>query len=289
MPEAPGFEHASVRIGLHFAAARRAAELAAGGLSRREVAEQLAPDMPAADDTRRRRIASAIARRMMPEGDGPTSLQQVVIAAGPSLDARHLLLYGAAAQEPLVLAIASEVFYERFVLGRTPGGLTEREYAALNTGQLLETDEVITHRLVDHYARAQWGLDDPTSTQCVLRILREGGALAATWMARGESRCLGYFPTHRGPGWRVFAHAVWDEFGAHGRRELPRAHLRSMVLARLFSLPGPVVEVLAERAAAEGFGVIDRRRSGGRLILAHRSPEEAAAALAGSYKHADEP
>lgn len=272
-------EPGSVRTGLHFTAAIRALELAAGGLSRQEVAERLAPEIAASDDSRRRRTALVLARRFASDEPGTAELRALVAAAGASLDTRHLLLYAVARQEPLVLAVAGSVFYERFVLGRTPGGLSEREYAAINTGQLLETDEVVTHRLVQHFARQQWGAVDPASTQCALRILREGGALGATWIARDNSRCLAYFPTHRGPSWRVFVYALWEEFAARGRRELPRAHLRSMALARLFALPGPVVDLLADRAAAEGFGMIEHERSGGRLLVIHRSFADATAAL----------
>ncbi len=283
MSGSPGVDVGSVRIGLQFAAAMQAMELAASGLSRREVAEELTAAVAASEESRKRRIAGVVARRFVADGETEPPLRVVARAAGSSLDTRHLLLYTIAGLEPLVVSIAEEIFYDRFVLGRTPGALSESEWATLNTGQLLETDEVITHRLVDHYAQTQWGLDDPTSTQCALRILREGGALGATWLARGGTRCLGYFPTHRGPSWRVFAYALWDEFASHGRREVPRAHLRSMRLARLFSLRGPVLDVMAERAASEGFGIIDRRRSGGRLIVTHKSFDEAAQALAGAY------
>ncbi|MCD6360780.1 MAG: hypothetical protein J7M38_07925 [Armatimonadetes bacterium] len=272
-------EHGTVRIGLHFATAIRALELAAEGLSRQEVVEELTPHVPAADENRRRRIASTVARRYVADEPWAVALRMLVRAVGPDLDTRHLLLYALARREPLVLAVAGSIFYERFVLGRTPAGLSEREYAALNTGRLIETDEVVTHRLVDYFVRRQWGLDDPAGTQCVLRILREGGALGATWIARGSSRCLGYFPTHRGPSWRVFVYAMWDEFASRGRRDIPRAHLRSMALARLFALPGPVVDLLADRAAAGGFGMVEHERSGGRLLVTHRSFEEAARRL----------
>ncbi len=243
-------------------------------------------EAPAADEERARRVASAIARRVLPKQDeGMLSVpwHRLVLQAGLTLDSRHLIVYAVAADEPLVMAIADEVFYRRFVLGRAPEGFTEREFNAINTGKLLETDQVVTHRLVDEYARRAWGLKDETSTQCALRILREGGALAATWIARGEARCLAYFPSHQGPSWRVFAYALWDEFASHGRTALPRAYLRSMRLARLFSLSGPTVDALAERAATEGFGSIAGRRSGGRFVVAHDSVEDATEALAGRY------
>ena len=60
---------------------------------------------------------------------------------------------------------------------------------------------------------------------------------------------------------------------------MPRAHLRSMALARLFALHGPVVDLLGDRAAAEGFGMIEHERSGGRLLVTHRTLDEAIAAL----------
>ncbi len=286
----------SVRVGLYFSESVRAIELAAEGETARgrdEVIEALAPEIPVAGpaaQARGRRIAWAIVRRVIPEHADEVPrppLHDLVLAAGRSLDTRHLLLYTVAQREPLVLALAEQVFYPRFVLGSMPAGFTEREFNTINTGRLLETDRVVTHRLVEEYARRSWDLDDSASTQCALRILREGGALAATWLARREARCLGYFPSHRGPGWRVFTYALWEEFGSRGRRAVPRAYLRSMTLARLFSLPGPVVDALATRAAAHGFGAIDGRRSGGRLIVAHDSFQEAAAALAESYARGD--
>lgn len=295
-------ELGGVRIGLHFPESVRAIELAAQSetaTAPRQVVEALAPEVPAAGpaascdspgSARRRRIAWAIVRRLIPrraEGAPRPPLHALLLAAGHTLDARHLLLYAVAQREPLVMAIAEQVFYRRFVLGRTPAGFTEREFSSINTGKLLETDQVVTHRLVDEYARRNWRLEDSASTQCALRILREGGALAATWIARGEARCLAYFPSHRGPSWRVFAYALWEELASRGRRAVARAHLRSMALARLFSLTGPVVDALAERAVAEGFGAIDGRRSGGRLIVAHDSFQEAAAALAEQYTRRD--
>ncbi len=285
-------EFGSVRVGLHFGEAVSAAELAARGCDRTEVVEQIALLVPAADEERARRIASTLARRVMcdcgPGGDDEADgrgwpLPTLIAAAGRRLDARHLLLYATARRERLVMAVAGEVFYPRFVLGRMPAGMSEADFAAINAGRLLETDEVITHRLVDEYARRRWRLDDPASTQCVLRILREGGALGATWISRDDGRCLGYFPTHRGPGWQVFVYALWEEFASRGRRTVPRVHLRMMALARLFCLHGPVVDVLAERAAQEGFCAIDGRRSGGPISVVHDDFEQAVAALAQRY------
>ncbi len=270
MAEGRELESGTVRTGLHFTAALRALELAASGLPRRAVAALLAPHIAATDEGRRRRIAATLARRFPADEPATVELHRLVRAAGTSLDTRHLLLYAVARQEPLVLAIASTVFYERFVLRRLPAGMSEREYCAVNTGKLLETDEVVTHRLVHHVANRLWGPVDAASTQCALRILREGGALGATWIARDNTRCLAYFPTHRGPSWRVFTYALWEQMASRSRRAVPRAHLRSMVLARLFALPGPVVDLLADRAAAAGFGVIDHERSGGRFLVTHR-------------------
>lgn len=274
----------SVRIGLHFAEAVAAAELLAAGCARDQIVDRVAALVPAPDDDRRRRIASALLHRLQvdcaAEGRAPCPLVDLLAAAGCTLDARHLLLHATARRERLVMAVAGEVFFPRFVLGRLPDGLSERDFAALNTGRLLETDAVITHRLVDEYARRRWGFDDPASTQAALRILREGGALAATWLERGDGRCLGYFPSHRGPSWRVFVYALWEEFASRGRRTVPRAHLRSLALAHLFCLPGPVVEALGERAAEEGFCAIDGRRSGGPIAVTHASFAEAAGELA---------
>ncbi len=286
-------EFGSVRVGLHFAEAVTAAELAACGCDHAEVVEQVAPLVPAPDDERARRIASTLAHRVMCDcaargDDGcdgpPCTLPELIAAAGRRLDARHLLLYATARRERLVMAVAEEVFYPRFVLGRMPAGMSEGDFAAINAGRLLETDEVITHRLVDEYACRRWRLDDPTSTQCALRILREGGALGATWISRDDGRCLGYFPTHRGPGWQAFVYALWEEFASRGRRTVPRAHLRMMALSRLFCLRGPVVDVLAERAAAAGFCTIDGRRSGGPITATHDSFEQAVGALADGYR-----
>jgi len=283
----------SVREGLHFGEAVTAAELAAGGAGLSAVVDLVAPLVPAPDEERRRRIASTVVRRVMCDcatrGDGPDCeerpclLPRVVAAAGRTLDSRHLLLYATARRERLVMTVAAEVFYRRFVLGRPPEGITERDFAAINTGKLLETDEIVTHRLVDEHARRRWGLDDRASTQCALRILREGGALGATWVTRGGGRCLGYFPSHRGPSRRVFAYALWEEFASRGRRTVPRAHLRTMALAHLFCLRGPAVDVLAERAAEEGLCAIDGRRSGGPISVVHDSFAEAMGALAATY------
>lgn len=295
MSEAGRAALGSVRVGLHFAEAVTAAELAAAGCDRSKVVERIAPVLAVADEERARRIASTLARRVMsgcqPRGEevgrGSTlcPLAGLIAAAGRCLDSRHLLLYATARRERLVMAVAREVFYPRFVLDRMPEGMNERDFAAINTGRLLETDEVITHRLVDEYARRRWRFDDSASTQCALRILREGGALGATWLERGEGRCLGYFPTHRGPGWKVFVYALWEEFAARGRRTVPRAHLRTMELAYLFCLRGPAVDVLAERAADEGFCVIEARRSGGPVSVTHEGFEQAVAALARTYQH----
>jgi len=274
----------SVRIGLHFAEAVAAAELLAAGCAREDIVARVAALVPAPDDERRRRVASALVHRLQIDCQArdaaPCPLVDLLAAAGRTLDARHLLLHATARREQLVMAIAAEVFFPSFVLGRPPEGLSERDFAALNTGRLLETDEVITHRLVDEYARRRWGLGDAASTQTAMRILREGGALAATWLERGDGRCLGYFPSHRGPSWRVFVYAFWEEFASRGRRTVPRAHLRSLALAHLFCLPGPVVEALGERAAEEGFCAIDGRRSGGPISVMHASFAEAAAELA---------
>jgi len=284
----------SVRVGLHFAESVTAAELAAAGYDHVGVVERIAPALGVADEERARRIASTLARRVMyggePRGEepgrcgAPCPLPGLIAAAGRCLDSRHLLLYATARRERLVMAVAREVFYPRFVQDRVPEGMTERDFAAINTGRLLETDEVITHRLVDEYARRRWRFDDRASTQCALRILREGGALGATWLERGDGRCLGYFPTHRGPGWRVFVYALWEEFAARGRRTVPRAHLRTMALAHLFCLRGPAVDVLAERAAEEGFCAIEARRSGGPISVTHESFEQAVAALTRTYQ-----
>ncbi|MGD9495186.1 MAG: hypothetical protein AB7Y46_02630, partial [Armatimonadota bacterium] len=288
MPDTALSAVGSVRIGLHFAEAVTAAELAAAGCTRAEVVNQLAPMIPSPEEERRRRIASALARRVMCDRDArterecderPCPLPRLVAAWGRTLDSRHLLVYATARRETLVMAVAAEVFHRRFVLGLAPEGMSESDFAALNTGKLLETDEVVTHRVVEEYARRRWGLDDPASTQCVLRILREGGALGATWLTSGGSRYLGYFPTHRGPSWRVFTYALWEEFASRGRTTVPRIHLRAMALAHLFSLRGPSVDVLAERAAEEGSCAIDGRRSGGPVSVAHGSFEEAVLAL----------
>ncbi|MEA3401745.1 MAG: BrxA family protein [Armatimonadota bacterium] len=288
MSRAAGQALGSVRVGLHFAEAVAAAELAAAGCSRQEVVEQLAERVPAPDEERRRRIAATLARRVVCQraADGQERscpLPALIAAAGRTLDSRHLLLYATARREGLVMAVASEVFYRRFVLGRLPEGLSERDFATINTGKLLETDDIITHRLVDEYARRRWGLHDRSSTQCALRILREGGALGATWIARGETRCLGYFPSHRGPSWRVFVYALWEEFASRGRRTVARAHLRSMALGRVFCLRGPAVDVLAEQAADCGFCQIDGLRSGGPVAVRHDSFQEAVAALGEQY------
>jgi len=285
----------SVRVGLHFAESVSAARFAVEGCSRDEMLETLAPCLGGSEEESRR-IAGTILRRLMGPSSGlgaedaaerPSPLAWVTAAAGHTIDSRHLLLYAAARLERLVMAAASELFYPRFVLGRLPEGMHELDFAAVNTGKLLETDDVITHRLVDEYARRRWGLDDPSSTQCALRILREGGALGATWISRGETRCLGYFPTHRGPSWRVFTYALWEEFASRGRRTVPRAHLRSMALARLFCLHGPSVDVLAQRAAEAGFCAIDGERSGGPVSAAHETFEDAARALAATCRRAE--
>lgn len=203
----------SVRIGLHFAEAVAGARLLAAGCTREQILGELAALVPAPDEERRRRVASALVHRLLvdceTEDPARCPLVELLAAAGCTLDARHLLLYATARRERLVMAIAAEVFFPCFVLGRPPEGLSERDFAALNTGRLLETDQVITHRLVDEYARRHWGFDDPTSTQTALRILREGGALAATWLERGDGRCLGYFPSHRGPSRQTFVYALW--------------------------------------------------------------------------------
>lgn len=277
-------EIGSVRVGLHFAETVAAAEIVAADAPRPEIVKRIAASIGVPDERQRRRIAGTILRRLTrKDEERPTALAKIVDAAGLTLDARHLLLYATARQERLVMAIASELFYRRFVLGQSPEGISERDFAAINTGKLLDTDPVITHRLVDEYARRRWGLDDAASTQCALRILREGGALGATWIARGGTRCLGYFPGHRGPSWRVFVYAFWEEFASRGRRRVPRAHLRSMALARMFCLHGPNVDVLAEQAAGEGFCRIEGRRSGGPVAAAHESFEAAATALARWY------
>lgn len=274
----------SVRIGLHFAEAVAGARLLAAGCTREQILGELAALVPAPDEERRRRVASALVHRLLvdceTEDPARCPVVELLAAAGCTLDARHLLLYATARRERLVMAIAAEVFFPCFVLGRPPEGLSERDFAALNTGRLLETDQVITHRLVDEYARRRWGFDDPTSTQTALRILREGGALAATWLERGDGRCLGYFPSHRGPSRQTFVYALWEEFASRGRRTVPRVHLRGMALAHLFCLPGPVVEALGERAAEEGFCALDARRSGGPISVTHTSFAEATVELA---------
>ncbi|MGC9319436.1 MAG: hypothetical protein ACP5KN_15490, partial [Armatimonadota bacterium] len=248
----------------------------------------LAERVPAPDEERARRVAATLARRVMcrQAADGEERscpLPALIAAAGRTLDSRHLLLYATARRERLVMAVASEIFHPRFVQGRLPEGLSERDFAAINTGKLLETDDVITHRLVAEYARSRWRLHDRSSTQCALRILREGGALGATWISRGETRCLGYFPSHRGPSWRVFVYALWEEFASRGRRAVARAHLRSMTLARVFCMRGPAVDVLAGHAADCGFCEIDGLRSGGPVAVTHSSFEEAVAALGEQY------
>jgi len=276
---------ASVRVGLRFTEAVQAATMAAAGCSREEVVEKLTAGLAAPDVDHARRVAGTISRRVLCDAEADEDevlcpLSTVVAAAGRRIDARHLLLYATARHEPLVMAVASELFYRRFVLGEALAEMSDREYATFNTGKLFETDDVVTHRLVNEYARRRWHLDDPSSIQCALRILREGGALGATWISRDETRCLGYFPTHRGPSWRVFVYALLEEFAARGRRSVPRAHLRTMAMARVFCLRGPAVDVLAGEAAEHGFCTIRRTRSGGPVTVAQSSFAEAALRLA---------
>jgi hypothetical protein len=181
------------------------------------------------------------------------------ILAGLSEPAgRQLLAYVVASTEPMLAALAREVLYPHFVEHEAPAGFAAEEFSAINANGLFEVAGAITHAGVSAYARRCWRVKDPSPTRRALRLLRKGGILGATWIARSSRRCLGYFPIIGLPDNACFAYALYSMRDQARYVRLDR--LRAGLFVRLFLLRPVAVDYLIERA--EELGLVDPTESG---------------------------
>jgi hypothetical protein len=202
-----------------------------------------------------------------------------ILAALSEPAGRQLLAYVVARNEPMLAALAREVLYPHFVEHAAPQGFTAEEFSAINANGLFEVAGAVTHAGVAAYARRCWRIRDPSSTRRALRLLRKGGVLAATWIARGSRRCLGYFPIVGLPDIACFTYALYpmrDE--AHYVR-LDR--LRAGLFVHLFLLRPVAVDYLIERA--EELGLVQQTRPG-LVDLSFASLEEATGAILQAHR-----
>jgi hypothetical protein len=237
-------------------------------------------------DSGRRRASAAVMTRL---GLGrrrhveATALHQI-LAALPEPAGRQLLTYVVATSEPMLAALAGEVLYPHFVERTAPQGFTTEEFSAINANGLFEIAGAVTHAGVSAYARRRWRLNDPSPTRRALRLLRKGGILGATWIARSGRHCLGYFPILGLPDIACFAYALYSMRAESQYVRLDR--LRAGLFVRLFLLRPVAVDYLIEQA--DRLGLVAETESG-LATLAFGSLEHAAVAILGAHHAGSKP
>lgn len=255
--------HAYPALGqeLHYRASFKIARLLVGGcLSRDDLLAAAAPLTDAGTDSARHRAASTIMTRL---GLGrrrhlaPGSLHRILATLSEPAG-RQLLTYVVALAEPMLAALAREVLHPYFVEHEVPAGFTAEEFSAINANGLFEVAGAVTHAGVAAYAQRCWRIKDPSATRRALRLLRKGGVLGATWIARSSRRCLGYFPVLGLPDVACFAYALYSMRDEARYVRLDR--LRAGLFVRLFLLRPVAVDYLIDRA--EELGLVDQTQAG---------------------------
>lgn len=262
---------------LHYQASVAIARMAVDGCSSRDdLLAAAAPLTEAGTDSARQRAGPAIMTRLAfgrRQHVEPTGLHHL-LAALPEPAGRQLLTYVVASSEPMLAALASELLYVHFVEHGAPEGFTAEEFSAINANGLFEVTGAVTHAGVSAYARRRWQIKNPSPTRRALRLLRKGGILGATWIARSGHRCLGYFPVLGLPSAACFAYALYSM--QEEARYVRLDRLRAGLFVRLFLLRPVAVDYLIERAGR--LGLVDQIQAGV-VNLPFGSLEDATAAI----------
>ncbi len=274
--------HKAITVGLEADIALAAVRMSRELETRTELLDAIRGRLATATPRQRERIAWAVVRRLFPESKRelvPTPLHELLSALPDEAARRHLLLYATSRREPLLLAIMGDVFFPYFVLNAAPKGTTRRQFAVERSGQLFETDQVVTHAALARYAQRQWGLRRRASTQLALRTLRAGEALDATWVVSQGVRCLGYFPAGRTVEWPALAYCLYAACPRSDRR-WPADRLANGDLARLFLLSRMRLQLLLRECREHGL-VATPDAAGGFVELACRDTTEAVTVILG--------
>lgn len=265
---------------LHYDESIRAIESFADAPRRKELHARISEALPYSSYTTRDRVATKIIQRYFvnPDGTFPAAAFLKMVSARKSDEIRRDLIYWRAARtDPLIEAVAGELFHAYFVLGKIPQGYGEPEFHMLNTATLFSVDSVITRDFAIEYARRVWGFDSPRTIALALRIMRQAGILDTISVTLGRRRVHGYYPLPHIPRPEVFAYCICEEFLSESPL-ISTDRLRNSAFAKVFLLSGLQMDSLAKAAEKKKLLAADGRYW--RLI--HGSLGELVEALGGA-------
>lgn len=208
---------------------------------REQLHAKIAETLHQSSSATRNRVAAKIIQRFFKDcsGNFPAMPFLKLVAQAKREDLRRALLYWrTACTDAVVGAIASEVFYPYFVLGRIPAGYDEPTFRMANTATLFPIDSVISRDFIVEYARRIWGFDSARTVTLALRIMRQAEMLDATSVVLGRRRVLGYYPRPHSLDLRAFAYCIYEEFlGGEPMLSIDRVYnsacVKTFLLSRL--------------------------------------------------------
>ena len=231
--------------------AAQALRLALGVGTRAELRQQIVAALPQPSEKTRDRIADKLIQRLIPIEHGSVVVSPFVRLAACTRDdqARTELIYYRTAQtDTIIAAIAAEMFYPYFILGRPPKGFNASQFRFANTGALFDYDNVITASFVSAYARKVWGFHSEATAIRALRVLREAGLIEALPSTPGRMRrhAFALRPHTMQPA--TFAFCLYEEFASRRSPALAVDQIQNADFARMFIVRPVDVTALLEEA-----------------------------------------
>lgn len=226
--------------------------------SRPEFIARVMELLPQPAASTRRHIAAKIAqryltgttRRLVPESRSQPLVRLVArTTAAPTRI--ELLYYQTARSDPLVGALAREIFYPAGVLHQPPPGITAPEFAVRNGGQLLGDHLLVLRRFVVDYARERWGFTQAGSLNLALRILQQAGLVGEERLPSLRHHPSAFVVRDHQVALRTFAWALYSEVSP-GTLVLSMEALQCLDLVRVLMLSGEQVRELANQCRRQG-------------------------------------
>lgn len=248
----------------------------------------IASILPQASPKTKERLAAKIIQRYFGgrrKADAAPHFADLVLRLRDSSVQRELMLYRTARVDRIVGAIAQEIFYPYFVAKTYPKGYNESDFRLANTATLFDSDDVISSRFVQEFARRRWGFNSSSTINLALRVLREGGVLRSVGPRRSPKRSLAYLPTYAGLSPVTFCYCLACEFSLQDSFEAPtRDKVHNADFVKLFLLGPPVVDSILAEARRRGWLRLAGTGSAARVHLAAPTSRELVKLLAKSRR-----
>jgi hypothetical protein len=210
------------------------------------------------------RIAAKIIQRYFGgrrRSDAAPEFAGLLLSTRDSSVQRQLMLYRTARVDRIVWAVAAEVFYPYFVAKTYPRGFDEAGFRIVNTGTLFDSDDLVSARFVQEFARKQWGFRSASTINLALRVLKGGGVLRPVAASAEAHRSIAYLPTYASVSPEAFCYFLAGDLFSGLRRvdahALDKVHNAPFV--KLFMLRRPLVDSIMGDAAKRGWLRLQRK------------------------------